>query len=127
MFQIHLVGRGWSGRAVRVEPLTAAEIETAELTAATEITKDSLQLEYQNKVERLGMEVMIKEISEPAAKGATPEGWKKVTPQDLALGMSKYFTAKDMSTLKALYRSEHSVSQAEVDAILESKINVLAD
>ena len=127
MFQVHLVGRGWSGRAVRVETLTSTQIEANEVIAASETTKDSIVMEYQNKIERLGMEVMIKEISEPTAKGATPEGWKKVTPQDLALSMSKYFTAKDMSTLKALYRAEHSVSQAEVDAILESKINVLAD
>ena len=84
-------------------------------------------MEYQNKIERLGMEMMIKEVSEPCKKGETPTSWTKVTPQDLSLGMGKYFTAKDMSTLKALYRAEHSVSQAEVDAILESKINVLAD
>lgn len=127
MIQIHLVGKGWSGRAVRLETLTFPELEAAETTAAKEITKDSLQIEYQKKVERLAIEMMVKEISEPVAKGVTPTAWQKVTPGELALSMSKYFTAKDMSTLKSLFHAEHSATQADVDAILEAKINVLED
>jgi hypothetical protein len=128
MFQIHLVGKGWSGRAVRLDTLTYTELEAAEVTAAREITKDSLNVEYSNKVIRLGIEMMIKEYSNPVAKDAVSTAtWHKADPAELSLSMGKIFTAKDMATLKAVFSSEHSVSQADVDAILESKINVLAD
>ena len=128
IYQIHLNKKGMSRRAVRYAVLPTSKVEAAEKAAALEVTKDSTMAEFGSKAERFGMEMMIHSISEPASDVDLPKAkWHVMTPDHLALKWGDYFGVKDTSLLRALYRQEHSVTQAEADEILSGKVAVIED
>jgi hypothetical protein len=129
MYQIHLTGKGMSGRAVRLEVLTTTQIEAAEIAAARDVTSESLQLEYKNKFEKLCMVQMIKEYTEKVTPEKLPEAkWNKSDPADLDVrGLSTYFNTRDIPVLKTWFRTKHDVTQAEVDEVLGKEVAVVVD
>lgn len=118
--QYHLVGKGFSGRAVRVRELTPIEAEE-NLTAAAKLSSgvsESTQILELKKVEwRNGVKLMITEFTDPCADPLA-EGvkWRKVTP-GLLDDIGAFFTAKDVGALEAVFRQMHEVTPAELEAI----------
>jgi hypothetical protein len=53
--------------------------------------------------------------------------WKDVDSHYLHDNWSKHFNLKDTIFLKALYRKEHSLTQKEVDEIMEKKVELLEE
>ena len=127
MIQIHLnTSKGMSKRGVRYEILTMSDVEAADLAAGKECTPNSLQSEFQAKSERNGMEMMVRAVTE---KPCTPEElqttkWVTLNPAVLHESWSKHFNLKDTIALKAIYRKEHSLTQSEVDEIMEKKVEM---
>ena len=128
MNQIHLKRPGMSGRAVRYEVLSTKEVEAAESAAARAVTKESTMGEYNNEVTRLEMQMMIKSMTEPVKEADLPTAkWLPTSAQDLDMQWSKYFNVKDTAALKRICTDEHTVSQSDIDAIMEGKVVVLED
>jgi len=154
--QIHLAGRGFSGRVVRYVTLSPEEIEQNERFAQSSITPTSTYAQYMAVQTRVGMERMIKQVSDPvifeplaAPPGETPEAAQKrladdeaslmraiadavfheVTPEQLGEpeNWKKLFGTRDTRVLMAAYRMEHEVSQTELDAIMGKKVEVIVD
>lgn len=128
--QIHLTGRaGYSGRAVRYRTLTAAQVERNEIEASKSVEKDSPAYVFVATVQKLGLEQMIVQVSEPVKPDKLGEAaWRDVSPEQLiGDGWKALFTVKDTEVLKRLYNDEYYVTKDEVDAILSGKVQVLAD
>jgi hypothetical protein len=99
-------------------------VEAAELAAAKQVTPQSLQSEFNSIVEKEGIEMMVREVSEP---GENPQKWKKVNAELLHGEWKKFFGLKDTIALKAVYRKEHNITEKELEAIMEKKVDVLED
>lgn len=126
--QIHLVGKGFSGRAVRYVTLDDEQVEKVELTAAREVGKEGTNLEMWSRQQRIGMETMIRMVSDPVSETDLPKArWSAVTAQQLHDGWKDLFTNKDTKTLKRAYDEEHEVRGAELDIILGKKMGVLVE
>lgn len=146
--QIHLRGPGYSGRAVRYRVLTPAQVDHNEKLAGESIGDKGTVYEFSNAAVKLGLETMIAQVTEAPVHVETrvevaPDGAKKTvqvprfdeakwvavnadvlcTPE----GWARFFTTKDTTLLKQVYGREHTVSPADLDAVLEGKVLVVAD
>ena len=122
--QLHLKGKGFSGRAVRLRELAPAEVE-ANLTAAAKLAgKEAGPLEIKKIEWRNAVKMMIVEFTEPCADPmADGVKWRKVSPGMLE-DMGEYFKAKDVALLEHFYRDQNEVLQDEVDDILGKALPV---
>lgn len=119
MQQYHLQGKGFSGRAVRVEPLEPDEHEENLLNAAKIVGAGASVLELRQTEFRNGSRRMIKHYSDPCADPMDPSvKWYSVKPGQFDDGFGKLFTAKDKQVLEAIFRDYHDVTNSEVDAIV---------
>jgi hypothetical protein len=126
--QIHLFGKGLSGRAVRYVTLNDEQVEHIELEAAREIGKEGTNLDMWARVQRMGMELMVKQVSDPCSREDLPKAsWKAVTPAVLHGSWRTLFTNKDTKILKRAYDEEHEVTRSDLDAIMAGKVQVLGD
>lgn len=128
----------FSGRGVRYRPLSPEEKDQAFAIAAGLVTPTSSFGELNS---RTGTEAVKKMLVAVTRKGelATLEGlgagdWVPVNGQVLE-GMSgsehlrfeKLFTAKDVATLRTIYRRLHEVTEADVDEIEGKAISVISE
>lgn len=120
-FRVHLVGPGHSGRYVRYRVLSSTEVDQVEKLASDEMEKDSNTFDLNTAVARNGLERMVVAVTEPAKNGTVP-AFTPCTPGELSTQWAKLFTARDTAVLKRLYQREHVVTEAEVDAIMEGKV-----
>ena len=119
--------KGFSGRAVRVEPLEPDEHEQNLLNAAKIAGPTAGILELKQTEFRNGARQMIKEYSDPCENPLDPSvKWHKVKPGQFDDGFSKLFTAKDKQVLEALFRDFHEVLNSELDAIVGKALPVSA-
>ena len=123
MFQIHLNRKGMSQRAVRCEVLTFSQVDAAEKMAASDIKETTTNAEFNSQVVRIGMEMMIKSVSEPTKEPGVAK-WTDVTPAELHLNWGKYFNAKDSAMLRAIHAQEHTVTKEDLDAITSGKVEL---
>jgi hypothetical protein len=116
-----------SQRGVRYKILSMSDVEAADVAAGRECTPDSLQSEFQSKSERNGMEMMVIAVTDKPCKAEELQTatWKSVGPEYLHENWSKHFNLKDTIALKAIYRKEHSLTQKEVDEIMEKKVEMI--
>lgn len=120
-----------SGRFVRYRTLTTTEIESNEKAAAADSTAETKVVEYNTKVERTGLAMMVTEYTErqagkPDARPG-PSAWKKPSGNELTMQWDAVFSAKDSAVLKSIYRSEHVASPSELDAIMAGKVQILEE
>jgi hypothetical protein len=127
LFQIHLSAKGMSGRGVRYAMLGDAALDRNDIEAAKSAREGAINQEVWAASERLGMEQMIRELTEPGVTDLTTATWKKVTLEEIATGWSKFFNAKDTAALRRAYKDKHSATAAELDAIMGKEAVVLAD
>ncbi len=126
-YQYHLKGRGHSGRAIRVEGLSAHDVED-QLTGAAKLAgPEATGLEIKKIEWRNGCKLFVKSFTEPCADPMA-EGvkWKKATPM-LLENISDYFTAKDCAILETLYREYHDVTPSEILSITQGMLPVSGD
>ncbi len=123
-FQYFLKGKGHSGRAVRVEPLSAAETEDQLTNAAKLAGPEATGLEIKKIEWRNGTKLFIKSFTDPC-EDPMAEGvkWKKASAMVLET-MSDFFTAKDCAVLESLYRDYHEVTPAEIERITSGMLPV---
>jgi hypothetical protein len=124
--QIHLAGKGYSGRGVRYRVLPPDEIEHIEKVASGTLTKESTVYEFSSAVARMGIEQMVVEVTDPIEPGKQLNGqpWRKLSPEQAHNEWNKLFSTKDTQMLKRLYSREHAVTEEEVDRIMEGKVTV---
>lgn len=119
-----------SGRWVRYRLLSTSEVERNEIAAGAVATKATPMVEFNANVERPGMAQMVLAYSSPIKRGDRPaaDAWKAPAGNELiGDGWSAVFGAKDTAVFKSIYRSEHGVSQDELDAIMAGKVAVLVE
>ena len=122
--QYHLLGRGFSGRAVRVQPLDPIESENNLLAAAKLAGPEAQPLEFKKIEWRNGVKLFITEYSEACTDPTKPEvKWKKVKAGDLD-DVGTVFTSKDIQALEAIFRDYHEVMPSEIDAIMGKAIDL---
>ena len=127
MLQIHLLGRGFSGRGVRYKILTTAQVDSVERAAQATLTKESLIAEYTANIARDGATLMIHSVTAtPVTKGALEMAqWRVLKEGELAMCWDELFTPKDTALLRRAYEIEHSVSKDELDEIMGGKVTVV--
>lgn len=126
--QIHLRGKGYSGRAVRIKTLDASTID-ANFMAAGKLAGDEASgveiktIEWRNAVKQF-----ITEFSEPCESAvAETTKWRKPKPGEFDERMDEIFTVKDIQTLIYQYKMYHEVTLAEVEAIVGEAITLSED
>lgn len=122
--QIHLKGKGFSGRGVRYRELDPIEVENNLKAAGKIVGAEATPLELKKTEWRNGAKAMLVEFSEPCedlfavdAEGKSKVKWRKVTP-DVLEDFGAYFKTKDLAILEHIYRENHEVLQSEVEAIV---------
>lgn len=121
-FRIYLPG---SRRGLRYETLSVEQVERVEALAAGSLSKDSTVLEFQNASAREGVELMVREVTDPCAKDKVEVGeckWHSLAYEQLHGKLGTYFSPRDIGALKSIYLREHVVTRDDVDAILEGKV-----
>jgi hypothetical protein len=128
MFQVHLSGKGLCGRAVRYETLDAEQIEQIEAATANALGKEVLFSEYRRKVAMEALGRMISSYTEPVAEKDLPAAkWLPRPPDGILRHWKELFGARDSAMLRQIYEREHSVSDADVEAIMGKKVAVVED
>ena len=126
MKQMHLKGKGFSGRGVRVRDLTSDDVDENMIQATKLLSSEPTALEYQKIVWRGAVKRMVAEITEPCADlFAEDVKWRKATPEMLE-NLSELFTAKDVTLLQAYYRDTYEVVPSEVEDIVGKAVPVSA-
>ncbi len=124
----HLSGKRHSGRAIKVRALDETSTQDNLAAAAKFAGPETTVLELRQKESRMGVKQFVIGISDPCADPmAADVKWKKVTPADFDEGLGKYFTAKDIVVLEALYREYHDVTKDELDKITGKALPVSED
>lgn len=142
--QIALLGRGFSGRVVKLRQLGAVERDELLEMVAAEMKGSDNAMAYSNLATRRCIFKMIVAVSKE--KGLTREdvfGGEKAKPKELTwlqpgtmdlMGAGnaawKYealFTAKDDALLAREYRADHEVSEAEVEDIMGKAVTIEVD
>lgn len=124
--QYHLKGKGFSGRAVRVRELDPMEVEENLKAAGKLMTGQDAgagaMLELKKTEWRNGVKMMLIEISEPCEDTSAAK-WRKVSAVDLE-DLGAFFTAKDVAVLEDVFRTNHEVMPAELEAIVGKALPV---
>lgn len=125
--QLHLKGRGFSGRGVRVRDLVPSEVEENLTSAAKLLSKDASIIELKKTEWRNGVKRMLTEITDPC-EDPMAEGvkWKKFTPA-MADCLDDFFRPKDVQLLEHLYRDANEVVASEVDDIVGKAVPLSVD
>jgi hypothetical protein len=134
--QVHLTGKGFSGRAVRYRILSIEAVDLVEQFVAglpdIRNKTDLPMLTYNNAIALRGVSQMLVAMTEPVAADDLPKAkWLPCTPEmfdkDIpgSKALSDYFTTKDIRVLRTIYLQEHDAGKAEVDAILAGKVGVV--
>lgn len=127
MQQYHFKGKGFSGRAVRIEELDLNQCSSNLLAAAKIVGPDATGLELKKVEWRTAIKQMIVEISDPCEDPLDASvKWKKVKPVDLD-DLSIYFKPKDMTALENIYRQYHELGESELEAITGKAIPVSSE
>lgn len=124
--QVHLNGRGCSGRGVRFRILSPLEDDQLELDAAKELPQGGSLLELRIIRYREAIKRMLVAYTEP---GLTSEQlatakWIKPDPSVLETDWGKIFGPRDDKFLVELYRHYHEVSKDEVEQIVGKVLDV---
>lgn len=126
--QFHLTGKRHSGRAVRVEALDDVSVSENLTNAAKQVSGEATIVELRTIEKRLGLQLFIKEISEPTKNPLDPSlKWTKVNAASFEDGLSTFFTAKDVQVLEAIYRDFHEITKDELEMIMGKGMVVASD
>lgn len=137
MKQILLKGDGYSGRGVRLELLTAQQIDTIRENAARDLpaadagaSPETRQQVWAASQKRAGIAAMVVSVTErtgfKTASDLRADGvsWKKPTADELHDRPEKYFTPKDLDALGDIFFRLHVANKTEVDDILGEALDV---
>lgn len=128
LYQIHLKGNGFGGRAVRYRLLTPDEIDQRESMIAEDLGKDATVVQFNKKVAEACLELMIHSFTDPCKPKDLPEAkWYPAPMGSLLERWGEFFNAKDSTFLRKLFLREHGVNDAEMDAIMGERVPVLED
>lgn len=130
---VHLVGVGFSGRAVKLRQLTPSEKDDVYMSAATQAGEDGKKFAFIRA--REGVTKMLVAVTEPGLQtdeDVAGAKWSRLSVADLQnpAGPMYYdtlFTAKDDDVMCARFRRNHEATQGEVDAIMGKAIEVQED
>jgi len=122
--QFHLLGRGFSGRGIRVTPLDPAVAESNLLAAAKMAGAEATGLEIKKTEWRIGIKQFITEFSDSCADClAADVKWRKPKPGELD-DLGVYFTPKDVQALESIFRDYHEVMPSEIESIVGKAIDL---
>lgn len=125
--QIHLKGRGHSGRGVRYRVLKPSELDANEVAASKTLEEGFTASEYSVETMRLGLAVMVLAYTETNAKDLPSARWTQSDRAMLDRQWDALFTTRDTNVLRRIFREEHGVNDDEFEAIMAGKVEVLAD
>lgn len=125
--QIHLKGKRFSGRGVKLRALDPLECEDVFTSAAKVAGKEATFIELHAIASRNGVKRFVAEITEPVDTIDEKTKWKKVSMEYMDEHFQTVFTPKDIVVLEKMYRDFHDVSQDEVDAIVGKAIPVASE
>lgn len=120
--QLHLKGRGFSGRAVRVEPLDPNVAENNLLASAKLAGPEASGLEIKKVEWRNGIKQFVVEYSD-ACDDMLKATFRKVRPGELD-DLAAVFTTKDIQALESIFRDYHEVMPSEVADIVGGAIDL---
>lgn len=120
-----------SGRGARVRTLELdARLKVTE-SAATAIGAEGTVMDLRVREGKEAVATFVAAVTDTAgltSKTVTAAKWTKLTPLAFEDGAAKkYFTAKDMAALVAVFHKIHDVSDKEVDDILGEALDVTED
>jgi len=126
-YQVHLKGKGYSGRGVRYRILKQSELDSNEVLAAKTLDDGYSKIEHQVEVSRLALSAMVTAYTDPGVKEPQTARWTSADKGYLERQWDAVFTTKDTAVLRNIFHTEHGVNEAELEAILKGKVEVLAD
>ena len=134
--QYALVGKGFSGRGVRVRELDGAERDDALSSAAKDVGKEASNVEWSSAAVRLCICKMIVSVTKQRGLTSTDEilkaTWATVSEQQLLTpgsewSLGKLFNAKDQDVLASIYKRAHECTAKEVEDIMGKGLAVSED
>jgi len=125
-YAIHLVGAGYSGRAVKFRELTIPELDDVSLRANKGLDRDSTQQEYLLAVRRCGIRAFLVAVTAPLPAGADilagDVKWEPLNEERLTMDERwKYeniFRVKDDAIIAREYSKLHDPSFAEASELV---------
>lgn len=110
-----------------MESLDSDQAESNLIGAARLCGPEATGIEIKKREWRNGIKLFIYEYSGPCTDPtATDVKWKKPSPGDFD-SLGKYFTAKDIQALEAVFRDYHEVMPSELEAITGKSISLSED
>lgn len=135
--QILLKGPGYSGRGVRLQMLTPAQVDAIREESAKampeddDLSKEVKQQIWVNHQKRTAIAAMVAQVTVQGGYTAPADivnaTWKPTTVDELTDKPEKYFGTKDLDALGDIFFRLHLAQKDEVDNILGEALDVTAD
>ncbi len=130
-----LVGKGFSGRGVRLRVLEPDERDEIVERSAQEAGAEATNIQFSNLVLKNCLCRMVQQVTKetglPDAEKVHAATWVDVSERQLAgekgSNLNSFFNAKDQDVLGRIYKEAHEATKAEIDAIMGKAVRVSTD